>query len=372
MEPPSLRDVRDGALLVEHPGLPDDDANRAAVALGRALLASGEPGLLDAIPGARTLLLLFVPERLARERLTAAVEAAAAGGSEDTASSRLLRIPAVYDGEDLAEAARLTGISPGEIARRHAGARYRVAFIGFAPGFAYLAGLPPELAVPRLSSPRPRVPAGSVAIGGAWTGVYPAASPGGWRLIGRTSVRLFDPRAEPPSLLRAGDRVEFEAVPPGRIPAPPPQEIEPPAGRPVFRVLSPGLFTSVQGAPRFGLGSAGVPGGGAMDFVSLAAANALVGNAPGAGALEMTLSGAELECLEDAVLAFAGANLEAAINGRRAPAGEAFRVSAGERLRCGRISSGARAYLAVRGGIVGAGITRRIAAGERMAVGSQL
>jgi len=99
-----------------------------------------------------------------------------------------------------------------EFARRHAAASYRVAFVGFAPGFGYLSGLPPELAAARLSSPRPRVPAGSVAIGGAWTGIYPSASPGGWRLIGRTSVRLFEPRGDPPSLLAPGDRVEFEVT----------------------------------------------------------------------------------------------------------------------------------------------------------------
>ena len=195
--------------------------------------------------------------------------------------ARLLRLPVLYDGEDLAELAQRAGLPAQELARRHAAGRYRVAFVGFAPGFAYLSGLPGELASPRRTSPRPRVPAGSVAIGGAWTGIYPSASPGGWNLLGRTSAVLFDAAADPPSLLAPGDRVEFEAVtalPPAR-PRPP---VAAPAGRAAFRVLSPGLFTSIQGAPRRGLGSSGVPPGGAMDPLGLAVANAEVGNPPDA------------------------------------------------------------------------------------------
>jgi KipI family sensor histidine kinase inhibitor len=362
VEPPRLRDVRDGALLVEHPGLPDDDANRAAVALGRALLASAEPGLLDAIPGARALLVLFEPERLPRERLAAALGRAAARGAPDGASSRLLRIPAVYDGEDLGEVARLAGLSPEEAVSRHAGASYRVAFVGFAPGFAYLSGLPSELAVARLSSPRARVPAGSVAIGGRWTGVYPSALPGGWRLIGRTSLRFFDPRADPPSLLRPGDGVRFESVLASQLPEPRAEEVPAPAGRPIFRIVSPGLFSSVQAAPRFGLGSSGVPAGGAMDLAALEAANALVGNPPGAGALEMTLAGPELECLEEAVVAIAGAPIDLS------PGAGRVRVPAGRRVRLGRVLAGARAYLAVRGGL--SGPSGRLVAGDTVAVGS--
>jgi len=102
---------------------------------------------------------------------------------------------------------------------RHAAAEYRVAFIGFLPGFPYLMGLDPALHVPRRATPRTRVPAGSVAIGGAQTGIYPVASPGGWHVIGRTAIRLFDPAAAQPSLLRAGDRVRFVPVPVGEVDA---------------------------------------------------------------------------------------------------------------------------------------------------------
>jgi inhibitor of KinA len=126
--------------------------------------------------------------------------------------SRTIEIPVVYGGEhgpDLDDVARATGLPPDEIVRRHAGAEYLVYMIGFLPGFAYLGGLPSELATPRRSSPRTHVPAGSVGIGGSQTGVYPMVSPGGWNLIGWTPLQLFDPERERASLLAAGDRVRF-------------------------------------------------------------------------------------------------------------------------------------------------------------------
>ncbi|WP_370094130.1 5-oxoprolinase subunit PxpB [Streptacidiphilus sp. MAP12-20] len=124
----------------------------------------------------------------------------------------LVQVPTVYDGEDLAEVAALWGVSAAEAARMHAACAFRVAFCGFAPGFAYLTGLPESLAVPRRATPRTRVPAGSVALGGAYTGVYPGPSPGGWQLIGRTSLSLWDVDREPPALLAPGTRVRFVGV----------------------------------------------------------------------------------------------------------------------------------------------------------------
>ena len=133
--------------------------------------------------------------------------------------------------------------------------------------------------MPRLHTPRVRVPAGSVAVADGYSGVYPAETPGGWRLIGRVADRMFDADASPPALLRPGDRVVFQAVDElAAIPAPIKAG---PSGKPVLRVIAPGPFTSVQGAPRYGLSASGVPSGGAMDLPALAAANALAGNAPG-------------------------------------------------------------------------------------------
>jgi KipI family sensor histidine kinase inhibitor len=120
-----------------------------------------------------------------------------------------VEIPVTYDGPDLAEVARLTGLPADEVVRRHAAAEYVVAFSGFAPGFGYLTGLPAELRVPRRDSPRTAVPAGSVAVAGEFTGVYPRRSPGGWQLLGRTDAVLWDPERDPPALLVPGTRVRF-------------------------------------------------------------------------------------------------------------------------------------------------------------------
>ncbi len=349
-----IRDVRDGVILVEYPGRSGDEANLAAVSLARELREAREVGFLDAVAGARTLLVVFDPDRLTLGRLVPLVERLTGDGPKVEESSRVLRIPVVYDGEDLAELAAARGMTETELARRHAAGRYRVAFVGFAPGFAYLSGLPSELAAARLSTPRPRVPAGSVAIGGPWTGIYPAASPGGWRLIGRSSVRLFDALADPPALLAPGDRVEFESVGAGRLPAPEPSQRPPePEGTVFARVLTPGLSTTVQGAPRYGLGSSGVPPGGAMDSRALARANALVGNPPGAPALEATLAGPDLEILRATLFAVAGGEAAVECRGEGVERHEAFRASAGDRVRIGRVTRGARVYLAVPGGVAG-------------------
>jgi KipI family sensor histidine kinase inhibitor len=138
------------------------------------------------------------------------------------ASTQTLKIPVHYgadDGPDLAALAAHAGITIDDVVARHTAAEYSVAMLGFAPGFPYLFGLDATLAMPRLPSPRTRVAAGSVGIGGAQTGIYPNDGPGGWRLIGRTPLRLFDSLREPPSLLRAGDRVRFVAIDAGTFAA---------------------------------------------------------------------------------------------------------------------------------------------------------
>ncbi len=130
----------------------------------------------------------------------------------DAPPPRVVEIPVRYggaEGPDLAELAARAGLSEADAAALHGDAEYRVAYLGFQPGFAYLTGTPAVLAAPRLATPRARVPAGSLAIGGAYSGIYPSAAPGGWRIIGRTEQLLFDPLRDPPALLAPGDRVRF-------------------------------------------------------------------------------------------------------------------------------------------------------------------
>lgn len=194
----------DEAVLVA----PPPGATPAQVAV--AVRALGLPGVVDVVPAAATVLVTFADARsraAAQGELSQVVPAPAAAFTDE-----VVTVPTRYDGADLAEVARLTGLTPEEVVRRHAGATWRVAFVGFAPGFGYLSGADPALAVPRRSSPRASVPAGSVALADGFTGIYPRASPGGWQLIGTTDLPVWDLARRPPALLRAGIRVRFVEV----------------------------------------------------------------------------------------------------------------------------------------------------------------
>ena len=194
----------DDAVLVELADLAE------VRALDDAIRALADARVVDQVPAARTLLLRG-PDPGAFADLV--VRAWAARSTSVPADADLVVLDVRYDGEDLAEVAALTGLTVAQVIETHAAARYTVAFGGFMPGFAYLTGLDPALRVPRLASPRQRVPAGSVAIADEFSAVYPAATPGGWRLLGRCDVPLFDVDREPPALLRPGTHVRFRAIP---------------------------------------------------------------------------------------------------------------------------------------------------------------
>ena len=186
------------------------NANAMAHALAAAVNETSAPEIEDVVPGARSVLVRIRHGEDPSTALRAALESTPEPHRAD--ERPVVGIAVRYggeDGPDLSEVARSTGLDEGEVVRRHVEQTYTVGFIGFSPGFAYLLGLPDELATPRLETPRTRIPAGSVAIGGAYTGVYPRATPGGWRLIGRTDADLFDPSRDPPALLAPGDRVRF-------------------------------------------------------------------------------------------------------------------------------------------------------------------
>jgi KipI family sensor histidine kinase inhibitor len=186
-----------------------------SVAEAAALYAAARAadlGVVDLVPAARTVLFDGIPDRDALEAWLRAADIAGADRPTATAE-RLVELPTRYDGDDLADVARLWGATPREVVAIHTGTDFVVAFCGFSPGFAYCTGLPEELAVPRLDNPRPRVPAGAVGLAGEFTGVYPRSSPGGWRLLGRTETTLWDPSAREPALLVPGTRVRFVEVP---------------------------------------------------------------------------------------------------------------------------------------------------------------
>ncbi|MBN1811960.1 MAG: 5-oxoprolinase subunit PxpB [Anaerolineae bacterium] len=206
----------DAALVIEFGDEIDLEINRRVHALARALAESPPSGLGEAVPTYRSLLVHYDPLRLSHTEVKSLV-AEALQACEEAAppEPRLIEIPTVYGGErgpDIGFVAEHNGLSVEEVIRLHSGATYTVYMLGFTPGFPYLGGLPDALATPRLETPRQRVPAGSVGIAGAQTGVYPLTTPGGWRLIGWTPVALFDPTRTPPALLQPGDRVRFVPV----------------------------------------------------------------------------------------------------------------------------------------------------------------
>lgn len=192
----------DSALLVE-----SGDDTRDVYA---GLRAAGLDGVTELVPAARTVLVRARPgtDLQALQKAVLAAPPVPAGSGRDDE----IRIEVTYDGEDLADVAELTGLSEDEVVAAHTEQVWTVAFCGFAPGFGYLVGTDDRLTVSRRTSPRTRVPAGSVALAGPYTGVYPSASPGGWQLIGRTTATVWDLDAEQPALLHPGVKVRFSAV----------------------------------------------------------------------------------------------------------------------------------------------------------------
>jgi len=215
-----LLDAGDGAVTVEFGDRIAPDLVACVRALDQVLQAAmasgGLPGVIEAMPTFRSLTVLYDPLLTRRAALDPVLRALLQQADQaPAAAGRRWRLPVCYGGDfgaDLADVALATGLSPDEVVHWHASTEVSVHMIGFMPGFAFMGGLPPALSMPRRTEPRLRVPAGSVAITGSLTAVYPWQSPGGWQLIGRCPVPLFDARAAQPALLAPGDRVRFEAV----------------------------------------------------------------------------------------------------------------------------------------------------------------
>jgi KipI family sensor histidine kinase inhibitor len=342
-------------------GEADDAAEIARVrAVARAIERQRPSGVVDVVPAfARVTVFYDVARIVSFAALAAELEriAAAAGSDESESEVRRVEIPVCYGGEsgpDLGAVAAHAGISPDEAVALHRDGDYWVQAIGFVPGFAYLGGLPEKLKTPRRATPRASVPAGSVGIGGAQTGIYPLATPGGWNLIGRTPLRLFDVARDEPALLRAGDRVKFRALTPEEFAQ---MEREAATERHdisfaektevggAIEVLAPGMLTTVQDLGRPGHRVRGVPASGAADAFAVRVANLLVGNPESAAVLEFTLVGPELKFERDGWIALGGAEFSGA------PCWRPLEVKAGSSLNIGRAVNGCRGYLAIAGGI---------------------
>lgn len=214
--PPGVQPLGEAGWTVTLGDRVERATHERVLALAERLATSPPTGVLELVPGYATLTVFFDPAvadaDALRLRLGELAAAPALPRETDAPEPPVVVLPTRYDGPDLGEVAERTGLTRDQVIDLHSARVYRVYLLGFAPGFAYLGDLDAALVLPRRREPRPRVPAGSVAIAGAQTGVYPLATPGGWHLLGRTEVRLFDAAREPPALLHPGDRVRFEPV----------------------------------------------------------------------------------------------------------------------------------------------------------------
>ena len=197
-----VRPAGDHALLV------DTGDQATAHRLNTALRASARPGLVEVVPGARTVLVVADPGRVDLARLADEIAGLPLRDVPES-TAEPVDVPVTYDGPDLDEVCRLTGRSRREVIDRHTGGTHVVAFLGFSPGFGYIAGLDPALRVPRRDSPRTAVPAGSVAVATEYTAIYPTTTPGGWRIIGHTDLAVWDAERDPPALFQPGTPVRF-------------------------------------------------------------------------------------------------------------------------------------------------------------------
>ncbi|AKT37262.1 carboxyltransferase domain-containing protein [Chondromyces crocatus] len=288
-------------------------------------------------------------QRAAGSEGVSASAAALPSGREAEATVRHHVVSVVYDGPDLTEVATLLGVSPEEVIALHTGAEVVVELLGFLPGFAYCSGVAPRLSLPRRGSPRASVPAGSVAVAGGFTGIYPRASPGGWWLLGRAlGVTPFDPGREPAMLFAPGDRVRFARA---EVPSSEHAAVSPGArgtaggsravqgassGQRALDLVAVSAVATIQDGGRPGRLSQGLPPSGPLDATTHAAANRAVGNPSNAAAIEIPLGSLEVQAVGEVVVSIDGAR--------------AVRLSDGERLRVPSSDVAVR-YLAVQGGI---------------------
>ena len=346
--------------------------------VGRDYLAQ-HFGIDEMVPAACTILLQLASWRSQaadKQKIIQALQRLSAQEWTATAKSKtapypLITIPVIYDGIDLDEVAHRVGLSRADLIACHSATLYAVAFTGFAPGFAYLSGGSHCLTVPRRSTPRTRVPAGSVGLAGAFCGIYPKDSPGGWQIIGHTPIAMWDVTRNPAALLQPGQRVRFElATKKASVSLPIPSSKPQSATKteelrrarsnsttiPVLEVLAPGTQTLYQDLGRTQQAAQGVSRSGALDRLALKTANRLVGNRADCVALESVTGGLRLKSTGDIVVAVTGADVDLRVTSADGENGLApsycpFALTAGDTLSIGPARAGMRSYVAVRGGL---------------------
>lgn len=352
----------DQALLVELPDLPH------AMALYRQVAAQPLAGVCELVPAARTLLVHFEPSVISCAQLVAQLRALAAQAAQavhgsGAAQGRVVEIPVRYTGQDLPDVAALLGLSVAQVIERHTAQPYEAAFAGFAPGFVYLSG-GANWALPRRSSPRTKVPAGAVALGGNFSAVYPSDSPGGWQLIGETEVPMWDLQRFEPAYVQPGFRVQFVDVARSarqvHLPAHLKIQSKQPLtltqqALPAIEFIEVGLQTLVQDGGRHGMAGLGISTSGALDAEAMHQANRLVGNPVDAPVLENVLGQMRLRSHGAVTLAITGAQLAVTLHSAAGLASSmaspvALALNDGDAVQLHAPQAGVRSYLAVRGG----------------------
>ena len=353
----------DAALLVEVGG-DGGSGTDEVLALTAALREAALDVVVDLVPAARTVLVIGsvgIDLAAVRRGIAAIADRTVVGTATAAAPDDDVLIPVRYDGPDLDDVARLTGLTRAEVIDLHSGTRWRAAFIGFAPGFAYLTaeesarGTGPGLDVPRRAESRTNVPAGSVALAGGFSAVYPNASPGGWQLIGSTDVPLWDVDRDPPALIGPGQWVRFAVLTPDEVRSggesrDAATNVHADATQGSLEVVRTGPLSLFQDLGRSGLADVGVGRSGAADRSSYLAANRLLGNDDHAAAIECVLGGLSLSATADVRVAVTGASAPITVDGEPVQHGVPVDIAAGQVIKLGTPKSGLRSYLAVRGG----------------------
>lgn len=386
----------DKALLLEL----DDLAQ--TMALYRHMSAQQLPGVSELVPAARTLLVHYEPHVISTASLVALLRAQAAESERQQGAQqslgRLVEIPVHYNGEDLPDVAELLGITVAQVIERHTAQPYDAAFAGFAPGFVYLSG-GANFQVPRRQSPRTKVPAGSVALGGNFSAVYPSASPGGWQLLGTTEVPMWDLQRAEPALVQPGFRVQFvdaarhavQVLLPAKASTQEQSQTttaasQSPASTSIS-FLSVGLQTLVQDEGRKGMAGLGISSSGALDVAAMHEANRVVGNPPDTSVLENVLGLLRMRSHGATTVAVTGAQATLSLHSANGAVWDVathvpIALNDGDVLQLHAPTAGARSYIAVRGGwevqpVLGSTSTDTLAqvgpqplqSGQRIAVG---
>ncbi len=360
-----IRAMGEAAVLIEVADKISRKANGYVLALMHEFEKKNINGIIEMVPAYTTLLIYYNPELIDFKSIKdeiekTEIEVRKKGVEEIIGERRVIEIPVAYGGEfgpDLEYVAKYANLTVNEVIKIHSNQTYLVYMIGFTPGFTYMGEVPEIIAAPRLKKPRLRVPAGSVGIAGRQTGIYPIESPGGWRIIGRTPIKLFDWNKDPPTKLKAGDYVKFKPISTDEFWKIHEVQKEKAEGKvevkgiPAFEVIFAGPGVTIQDMGRIGYRKYGVPFSGALDVKSYMLANIIVGNKINSACIEVFQSTLTLKALNDVIVAFTGAKAEIKIDGEKAPLWQAIPIRKNSTISIEKFIHGQVVYIAVSSGI---------------------